>query len=182
MFVEGGYEAYAAHRGLVTFTCARAIYETVACVFEFCDTLKDKLVENDFKKIAKFLAARQFAARMEKLSLIRVEPAMGVEFDNKAVNVLKCIDKLSKHLPNLRQDYEFLSERTHPNCLGALDYFWVSGEDDKIKFSIPGDQRDALKSLIEAGRLMALMELRISETEREIDAYCRTKAQEWFGP
>jgi hypothetical protein len=168
MFVEGGYEAYVAHRGLVAFACARAIYETVACVVDFCDTLTTKLAQGNFEDTAKFLHNRHFSARMERF----VSNVEG--FENKSVNILTLIDKLGKNLPGLKEDYEFLSERTHPNGLGSLHYFWDDDDNDVIKFStIPKDQGGALQYLILAGRLMFLMDLRISRLEHDVQAFCR---------
>jgi hypothetical protein len=55
MFIEGGNEAHLSGRDLVSITCARAIYETVACVFDFCEKLYDHLNEGNFEKTAQYL-------------------------------------------------------------------------------------------------------------------------------
>jgi hypothetical protein len=159
-----GHDAYLAGRGLVAYTCARAIYETFACVMDFCDKLTDHLADRDFEKTAAFIHARQFAARTK--GFVRKEIIVTEVIDNTAVNILTQIDRLSKDFPGFREDYDDLSERTHPNGRGALDYFWESG-DDIIKFSNGTDQDQVIRSLIKAGYLLAQMErgMTIMETK-----------------
>ncbi|HMJ42414.1 MAG TPA: hypothetical protein VK522_09055 [Pseudolabrys sp.] len=166
MLIEGGYEAYQSGRGLVVYICARAIYETVACVLDFCDKLTDHLVAGDFIKTCHFLYARTHAARMEGLT----GDVDG--FGNTAINILTQIDRLSKHLPNLREDYEFLSERAHPNALGALHFFSEdesTNEDEGLyKFSNGTEQKPSLSILISAGRMLGLMEHGMSVMEAKL--------------
>jgi hypothetical protein len=161
MFIEGGYEAYLAGRGLVACTCARAIYETLACVLDFCDKLTGYLAEGDFEKTARFVFSRSFATRLKDF--------IHDELDNTAINVITQIDKVSRHLlPGLREEYDFLSEMTHPNGLGALEHFWETG-DDIIKFS-NGTDRDhfIIRTLIGAGRLLSLMDHGMSVMEAKL--------------
>jgi hypothetical protein len=165
MFIEGGHDAYWAGRGLVTYACARAIYETVACVIDFCDGLSDRLAKGDFEKTVVFVNERQFAARMKDFVDKRlVEKEVS---DNTAVNVLTQIDRVAKHIPRFREDYDHLSEKTHPNGLGALHYFWESG-DDVVKFSNGVDQDHVIRSLIAAGCFLDLMEYRMKDMEAEL--------------
>jgi hypothetical protein len=156
MFVEGGYDAYLARRGLVVYACARAIYETFACVMDFCDKLTDHLTDGDFEKTAAFVAARQFAARMPEFVAKDVIEKEVVDYT--AVNVLTQIDRVSKHFPGFRKDYDYLSERTHPNALGALHHFWEGGDYNLIRFSNDVDPGDVIRSLLQAGRFLGLME------------------------
>jgi hypothetical protein len=100
-------------------------------------------------------------------------------FDNTALNILTCVKKLSENCPEVKEDYDFLSEKTHPNGLGALHYFWDNGDDDIIKFAMPADRGGALAYLIKAGGLMGLMEHRISRLEPDLQAYCRREAEQW---
>src|SRR5262245_30932988 len=64
MFIEGGHDAYLAGRGLVAYTCVRAIYETFACVMDFCGELANHIAEGDFDKTSAFVNARQYATKM----------------------------------------------------------------------------------------------------------------------
>jgi len=155
MFIEGGYDACLAGRGLVAYTCARAIYETFACVMDFCDKLTDQIAEGDFEKTCAFIHTRQFAARMK--GFLSKEVIVKEVIDNTAVNILTQIDRVSKHFPGFREDYDDLSEMTHPNGRGAMGYFWETG-DDIIKFSNGVDQAKVMRSLVKAGYLLAQME------------------------
>jgi hypothetical protein len=77
--------------------------------------------------------------------------------DTTAVNILTQIDRVSKHVPGFREEYDLLSERTHPNGLGALCHFWGLGK-DVIRFSDGADQENAVNCLLRAvGRLLGLM-------------------------
>src|SRR5262249_36780155 len=87
--------------------------------------------------------------------------------DNTATNILTQIDRVSKLFPEFRRDYDLLSERTHPNGLGALDYFWESG-DDVMKFSNSVDHDHSILSLLSAGRWLAVMDRRMSLVEAEL--------------
>jgi hypothetical protein len=150
-----GYDACLAGRGLVAYTCARAIYETFACVMDFCDKLTDHIAEGDFEKTGAFIHARQFAARMKDFA--SKEVIVKEIIDNTAINILTQIDRVSKHFPGFREDYDYLSEMTHPNGGGAMNYFWESG-DGIMKFSNAVDQERVMRSLVKAGYLLARME------------------------
>jgi hypothetical protein len=157
MFVEGRYDAYLARRGLVVYSCARAIYETFACVMDFCDKLTDHLASGDFEKTCAFIHSRQHAAKLE--DLVGKELLVNEILDNTAVNILTQINRVSKHFPGFRDDYELLSERMHPNGLGALHHFGESG-DDVIKFSNSNKvERDhAIRNLLSAAKLLVFMD------------------------
>jgi hypothetical protein len=166
MFAEGGYDACVAGRGLVVYGCVRAIYETVACVMDFCDKLSGHLASGDFPKTCVFVLSRQFAARMEEFIDKQVIYAETV--DTTAVNILTQIDRVSEHVPGFREEYDLLSEMTHPNGLGALCHFWDSGE-DVIKFSDGADQENAINCLLSAaGRLLVLMHVGMSVMEERL--------------
>jgi SEC-C motif len=165
MFIEGGYDAFLSGRGLVAFTCARAIYETFACVFDFCEKLTEHLQRRHFEKTVAFIHARSFSTRLKDFiskDIIETEIV-----DTTAVNILTQIDRLSKTFTSLKDDYEFLSERTHPNGLGSLHYFWESG-DDIVTFSNNVDQDQVIRSLLTAARLLAIMEGRVKVLEDDL--------------
>lgn len=159
--IEGGYDAHLAGRGLIVCVCTRALYETVASVMDFCDKLTDQLAKNDFEGALLLVSNRLFATRDKEL--IHIDDG----FDNTAVNILTQIDKLSKHLPGLRDDYDFLSEFAHPNAL-SHHHFWVSGEDE-----ISWSSRNTTQGhhLISAGRLLLLMDTGMTVLEASIDKH-----------
>jgi hypothetical protein len=118
MFIEGGHDAFLSGRGLVAYACARAIYETFACVFDFCDKVTEHIQSRNFEKAAAFIHGRKFSARMK--DFISKDILETETIDNTAVNILTQIDRLSKSFTELKEEYDFLSERTHPNGLGSL--------------------------------------------------------------
>jgi hypothetical protein len=168
MFIEGGHEAYLSGRGLISSMCARAIYETVACVMDFCDKLHEHLNENNFEKTAGFIHVRLFATRSKDL----LESTN--EFDYNAPNVLTQIDRFSKQFPGVR-DYDQLCEILHPNSLGALLHFSDGEELDEYtyvtRFSNDLNARSSIESLVLAGALLTLMDKGISVTERRLDEH-----------
>ncbi len=92
-------------------------------------------------------------------------------FDTTAINILTQIDRVSKHFSGFRDSYDLLSERTHPNGLGALHYFWESGDgDDVIKFSNSNraEQERVIESLLVAGKLLVFMEHRMKVMESKL--------------
>ncbi len=76
--------------------------------------------------IAHYFATQAVAApanaTAEELNSWLLPVLAGTRFPDasvKAVNVLTHIDRLQKHLPHLRSQYDFLSEIAHPNGLGG---------------------------------------------------------------
>jgi len=87
--------------------------------------------------------------------------------DNTVVNILTKIQRISKRVPEFLNEYEYLSERTHPNGLGALYYFWESGK-DVIKFSNSVDHDHSILNLLKAGYLLGVMDITMATTERQL--------------
>jgi hypothetical protein len=169
MFIEGGNEAYLSGRDLVSIICARAIFETVACVFDFCERLYDHLNGNDFEKTAQFVLERLLAVRSKEFL---EDPD---EFDFTATNVLTQIDRFSKQLPGIRARYDLLSEITHPNSLGAVLYFSEEEQIDEYRsitrFTNVTSPHNAIGSLVRAGSLLSLMDTGIGLTQKKIDGH-----------
>src|SRR5262245_18300062 len=80
---------------------------------DFCGELANHIAEGDFDKTGAFVNARQYATKMR--GFISKEVIIKEVSDNTAVNILKQIDRVSKHFPRFREDYDDLSERVHPN-------------------------------------------------------------------
>jgi hypothetical protein len=169
MLIEGGYDACLSGRNLVAYACARGVYETVVCVADFCDKLQEHLTVGDFKKTVSFIHCRTFAGRSNDF----IESNDG--FDYKATNVLTQMQRFSKQLPGVLDDYEFLSELTHPNGLGAVLYFSEEEDiDDSCQvtsFSNNFRPYDAIRSLVNAGCLLSIMDSQIRSTERRLATY-----------
>jgi hypothetical protein len=176
MFIEGGYDAFLANRGLVAYACVRAVYETFACVMDFCDKLADHLVEGNFEKTSAFILSRQYAARIKEF--VRKDVAIDEITDNTAVNILTQIERVSKHFPTFREEYDLLSERTHPNGSGALLHFLESSDYrtpyQTHKFSSGVHRKSVTRSLLEAGWLLAIMDHGMNVMEAKLAKH------DWF--
>jgi hypothetical protein len=168
MLIDGGYEAYLSGKDLVSIICVRSIYETVACVFDFCDRLYAHLDEGDFEATGGFIHMRLMATRSKEL----LEDVENDGLDYSAPNILGQIDRFSKHVGGARQDYDHLSEMVHPNSLGAALYFSEEEQIDEdrgvVKFAGVPNTHDAGRWLVKAGLLLSLMEVAISLTERRL--------------
>ena len=119
MLIDGGYEAYLSGRSLISFMCVRSIYETVACVFNFCDKLHSHLDDGNFEATGNFIHTRLFATRSKDL----LETDRDENFDYTTTNILTQIDRFSKHVADFRKEYGYFSEMLHPNCLGTFLHF-----------------------------------------------------------
>jgi len=96
---------------LVAFLTVRALVETIAVFDEFERTLLAHVANEDLKAIDSLVQNRIFATRDEEL--LDGHPEI------TATNVLTFIDKIEARydLP-IRNNYESLSERCHPNSAG----------------------------------------------------------------
>jgi hypothetical protein len=172
MFIEGGNEAHLSGRDLVSITCARAIYETVACVFDFCEKLYDHLNEGNFEKTAQFLLGRLLAVRSKEFLKDADD-----EFDLTATNVLTQIDRFSKkmQIPGVRGDYDLMCEIIHPNSLGAVLHFSEEEQIDEdrsiTRFTNVTGSHNAIGSLVMAGSLLLLMDAGIDLTQKRVDRH-----------
>jgi hypothetical protein len=135
--------------GLAACFHARALLETIACFADL--SLKVQNCYQDLPKTQALIKKNLLAGRYEEL------------FDEnyKCINVLTAIDNLTKKrkLKNIRKNYDFLSEYTHPNSFG-LHYFVKSYVGGKYVFSLNQKNRDAIKnSLLQIEYFEQFMEL-----------------------
>jgi hypothetical protein len=170
MLIEGGYEAYLSERGLISFMCVRGIYESTACVFDFCDKLYGLLDEGNFERTAAFILTSLLSARSKELL-----PDNDNEFDFTATNILSQIDRFSKHVDNARQEYDHFSEFLHPNSLGTSLYFSDEERIDEdrsvVRFTNDSGVHNAAKWLVKAGFLSLLMDAGIGVTEKRLNEH-----------
>src|SRR5262249_52372351 len=90
--------------------------ETAALFLEFEYRLNELIGSSDFVSIEKLINNRTFATRVEEW--IEKNP------DTAATNITTFIDKIdNRFLPGMRQHYDYLSERCHPNSLGHFFFF-----------------------------------------------------------
>jgi hypothetical protein len=101
---------------LCSILAARAMVETAALFMEFETRLDDLLRCSDIDGIDALINNLTFATKDEEF--LETWP------DNRATNRLTFIDKIDKaSLPRMREHYDWLSERCHPNSFGHFLFF-----------------------------------------------------------
>lgn len=152
-FLDGGKYALDAGHGLVALTAVRCLYESAACIHDFCNQVI-KLIDADQVSDAIRLAhQRSLAQRFE------VKRKNTAEYDYTAVNILKQIDAMDKVVPQARRDYDQLSEFVHPNAHGSVYYFMQPTNDESIGFGSPEDESSRMMGLFLSGAsLFSLIE------------------------
>ena len=116
MLASGCAANWNARNLLCAYLAARAIIETVAVFWMFEVDLRELIEKEDVGGIDALITNRTFSTR--DVELVEAYP------DTKAINILTLIDKLEKQgLPGVRQHYDFLSERCHPNSFGQQHFF-----------------------------------------------------------
>lgn len=93
ILIEAAYDEHQRRRAIISLMCVRGVYETVACVVDFCEELHRLLDGGDFEKTAYFIHTRMLATRMKDLSKSEDD------LDYTATNILKQVDRLSNTLP-----------------------------------------------------------------------------------
>jgi hypothetical protein len=113
---ESAYGLFFTENGLVSLICVRAIYETVANFLHFEKQLQDKLAEGDLQAIFEYAKTKTHATRVEPLIEEHGEHL-------KAISILTQIDKMVALRATIREEYDFLSDHTHPNSFGSVLFF-----------------------------------------------------------
>ena len=90
----------------------------------------------------------------------------------QATNILKQIDKLNALRPKAREEYDFLSEVTHPNSLGAFHFFGTNPDvNDLVTFSDGGtDPRADLQWILAACHMLTYFEAALNRIDTELPA------------
>lgn len=107
---QGAASSWNSGNALPAFLCSRAAVETCALLFDFQERLKALLLNQDLGGIDSLVMNRLFASRDK--DWLAESPQLA------AVNILTFVDKLDKKIPGVRQHYDRLSERCHPNSFG----------------------------------------------------------------
>jgi hypothetical protein len=172
--IEAAYDEYQRRRAIVSLMCVRGVYETVACVVDFCEDLHSLLDEGDFEKTAYFIDTRMLATRLKDLSKSEDD------VDYTATNILKQIDRLSKRVADAREEYDYFSEVLHPNSLGAVLHFseeyQLNEYESSVKFSDSAKTHKAAFWLVKAGFLLQLMDGVIGVTQARLSSYTFMRA------
>jgi hypothetical protein len=126
MLASGCAANWNAQNLLCAYLAARAIIETVAVFWMFEVDLQELIGKGDVGGIDALITNRTFSTRDVKL--VEAYP------DMKATNILTLIDKLEMQiLPGVRQHYDFLSERCHPNSFGQEHFFSSLDRETRIE-------------------------------------------------
>jgi hypothetical protein len=163
---ESAYVLFFDENGLVSLLCARAIYETVASFCHFEGQLQAIIKKGDLADIFEFTKAKAHATRIPFL-LEKHGSAV------QATNILTQIDKLNALRPKAREEYDFLSDVTHPNSMGGYHFFASNPDkdDDVVTFSDGGpDPRADLQWILAACSLLTHFEAALNRIDAELPA------------
>jgi hypothetical protein len=144
-FLDGGKYALDAGHGLVALTSIRCLYESAACIHDFCNQVIKLIDTGNMPDAVRLAHQRSLAQRFE------VKEKNTDMYDYTAVNILKQIDALDKVVPQARRDYDQLSEFVHPNAHGTVYYFIQPADSDAIGFGTPKDQHTRTLGLFLSG-------------------------------
>ena len=162
---ESAYVLFFDENGLVSLLCARAIYETVASFCHFEGQLQALIKKGDLAEIFDFTKTKAHATRI---------PVLLEKHGNavQATNILTQIDKLNVLRPKAREEYDFLSDVTHPNSMGGYHFFASNPDnDDVVTFSDGGpDPRADLQWILTACSLLKYFEAALNRIDAELPA------------
>ena len=102
---------------LCSMLAARSLIETVASLHSFEKELRPALESEDLAKLNELTLHHSFATKEKRM----LDEHIGFE----ATNVLTLVDKLERQfeIDGLRDGYDRLSERCHPNAAGHYFFF-----------------------------------------------------------
>jgi hypothetical protein len=137
VLAESAYGLFFLQKGLVSMMAVRSIYETVAAYLAFENEFTHIMETGSLEEIFNFIKNRTHSTRIPKLI-----SEHGAKV--KATNILTHIAKLEKLRPTAVEEYDFLSDHTHPNGMGTVIYFRVEEEPGEvIVFSDSGPDPEA---------------------------------------
>ncbi|MCW2246205.1 hypothetical protein M2352_001796 [Azospirillum fermentarium] len=98
-----------------SITLSRAVLETVVTFYDFYHNLSQLEAKMDRAGIKELV--------LKRMNAIRIEEWVKQFEEYKSVNVITMIGRMNKEYPGISDNYEKLSEFSHPNCLGTLMAF-----------------------------------------------------------
>jgi hypothetical protein len=116
VLIRSAYDLFFLENGLVSLMCVRAIYETVANFLDYERKLQRLIAAGDIQAVYDFAKFKTHATKVEHLIEEHGEQI-------KATNILTHVEKMAKLRNNIMEEYNFLSEHTHPNSFGAVLFF-----------------------------------------------------------
>lgn len=137
VLAESAYGLFFLQKGLVSLMAIRSIYETVAAYLAFEREFTAIMEGGSLQAIFEFVKNRTHTTRIPKLI-----SEHGAQVT--ATNILTHIAKLEKLRPTVKEEYDFLSDHTHPNGIGTVIYFRVEEEPGEVVvFSDSGPDPEA---------------------------------------
>jgi hypothetical protein len=156
--IDAAHDLVYAGRGLAALMMVRGLYETVANYVAVSKQLVD-LIEATapLKEIHDFIHNRIHDARSKRLIKIVGTDAV------KPTNILTQVQKMNRLRGTFEEEYEALSESTHPNAFGATLYFFepeafrhfIDGSGDVHVFAARGyDPNEDLKWVLVGAHIL----------------------------
>jgi hypothetical protein len=164
MFLEASHQMILGTMGLVSLTCTRSVFETVANYCDFEKKLHRLLDSGDIDAIHKFVHTRAFSTRKAHLIEQHQEPRL------QALSILTQIDAMKDVRPSIRDDYDHLSEFVHPNGIGSTLYFQEFVAPEVGAFRDQGIEADELKWALIGGSVLGHMADAITRVEARLPA------------
>lgn len=170
----------AAGHNLAALMVVRAVYESVARLSKFSSDLEKQLsdIASDeaLEKLDAFVNGQTFATKIKKLIELGQHPEVEAE------NILKAVDFVAKKLKRFRDEYDRLSEFTHPNSFGVFHWFAELSPDGKrVSFGNKDpDPAETLSYVVDGAFLLVLVLREIDTLEARLPALSEVGAK--FSP
>jgi hypothetical protein len=169
MFLDGGKHSLDGSYGLVTLACARSLYESTACIYDFTRKFCDLIATGDVESADRLVHERSLAVKFKEY-----RPA-SIGYNLKPDSIMAFIDALEDEVPDARRAYEQLSEAVHPNALGTLLYFETADDGATAKYNSQPNPDGLYAVLVAAASLFSLIHQSMLGVE---SAYLKTMADE----
>jgi len=165
VLVQSAYDSFFIGNGLVSLMCIRSIYETVASFLDYEKKLQEVLTAGDLNAIYEFARNRTHATRVKDLIEEHGDRI-------KATNIMTQVEKMAALRANIMEEYDFLSEHTHPNGFGVVLFFAdQKTESDIAIFSDSGpDPRADLQWILVGTDLLQYFEQALERIEAQLPA------------
>jgi hypothetical protein len=125
VLARSAYGLFFLENGLVSLICVRGIYETVAVFSAFEQQFLQLTKTGTIQQIHDFAQNKAYATRSKKM-IARHGPQV------TATNIQTDIKKLEPVRAKVEEEYDFLSEHTHPAGFGTILYFAEKLKDEDV--------------------------------------------------
>lgn len=136
---ESAYDAFVKENYVSGYLLSRAVMETMALFWYFCDQVAESIKTQDLDHIRDVLSKALTGAKAAKAK------EAGCSLDS--VHILNLIRHVAKQVPPFADHYDFLSEVAHPNAAGLIKAFVQIDWDQRMVYF--GKEQGKLESLLE---------------------------------